>query len=154
MCTLLVGIILVAAISTVGAARRARQGVSDRAMARVLAGDLLAEIASRAYAEPAASGSMGVDPGERSLTRATLDDVDDYHNLDETPPRDAAGNPIKGCEKWSRTVRVEYVDAQKPDELSFVDSGLKRITVTIRAHGEVLAQRSAIRTQAADAGRF
>ena len=154
ICTLLVGMILVAAISTVGAARRSRQGLTDKALARVLAGDLLGEISSRAYAEPDGSGYFGADAGEQTSNRLAFDDVDDYHNLDETPPRDAAGNPIKGCEKWSRIVRVEYVSAEKPDEISLGDDGLKRITVTIRASGDVLAERSTVRARAADTGRF
>ena len=152
VCTLIVGVMLVGAVSTIGASRRAGQGISDRATARVLASDLLAEIVTKAYAEPG-GGAMGADAGEQSLSRATFDDVDDYNNYEESPPKDLAGNAIPGCEKWSRRVRVELVDPANPDQTSAIETGTKRITVTVSYNGTVLAERIAVRTQAADAGR-
>jgi MSHA pilin protein MshD len=156
ICTLIVGVMLVGAISTIGASRRSQQGLSDRAAARLLAADLLAEILTKAYAEPDGANSIGPDAGEQSQSRATFDDVDDFHNYEETPPKDLAAAVIPGSEKWSRRVRVEHVNSDNPDQTSLTPTGLKRITVTvtITRDGEPLAQRSAIRAQAADAGRI
>ena len=153
ICTLIVGVMLVGAVSTIGASRRSQQGMSDRATARLLASDLLSEIVTKAYAEPDGSASIGTDAGEQSLSRATFDDVDDYNNYEESPPKDLAGNIIPGSEKWSRRVRIEQVNSTDPDQISAVETGTKRITVTASCNGLAVAERMAIRTQAADAGR-
>ena len=153
ICTLIVGMMLVGAISTIGASRRSQQGISDRATARLLAIDLLAEIVTKAYAEPDGSFAMGADAAEQSLSRATFDDVDDFNNYEEAPPKDLAGNVIPGCEKWSRRVRIEQVDSTNPDQPSVIETGTKRITVSVSYNGTSVAERSAVRTRAADAGR-
>jgi prepilin-type N-terminal cleavage/methylation domain-containing protein len=153
ICTVLVGIILVAAISTVGATKRAQKSAADRAAANLLAADLLAEVASKAYSEPSGSGALGVDSGETPSSRSGLDDVDDFAAYDESPPTDRAGNTIPGFEKWSRFVRVEYVSAASPEQVAVGETGAKRITVTVTSNGTVLSTRTTIRTAAADQQR-
>jgi type II secretory pathway pseudopilin PulG len=152
LCTLIVGIILVAAIATVGAARRAHKSASDRAAANPLARDLLVEITSKPYIDPTASGptSLGIDPGETPMTRSTFDDVDDYAGFQESPPTSPSGAPMPGYDKWTRAVAVEYASPASPDQPAFTDTGIKRITVTVAAGGTVLATRTALRTSAAD----
>jgi prepilin-type N-terminal cleavage/methylation domain-containing protein len=153
VCTVIVGIILVAAIATLGASKRVQKGGGDRATAQLLAADLLAEIASKAYAEPDMAGGFGIDPGEQPSVRATFDDVDDYDGYTESPPKDAAGNAIAGYEHWTRSVRVERIIATAPEQAATIETGAKRITVTVTCNDVVLATRGVIRTGGADAGR-
>jgi type II secretory pathway pseudopilin PulG len=153
VCTLIVGIILVAAIATLGASKRAQKSSGDRASAQLLADDLLAEITAKAYADPDLAGAFGIDPGEQWSSRRTFDDVDDYDGYTETPPKDPAGVPIPGYERWTRSVRVERIVSGNPDQTSGVETGAKRITVTVTANDTVIATRTAVRTSGADAGR-
>ena len=99
----------------------------------------------RAVAPPprvcTAEGSFGPDGPE---TRATYDDVDDYHNLSEggEPPnqlRDAQGNPRQGYDNFRVEVTVRYINVgvgQEEENLS-IDNELgdeldaKLITVTV-----------------------
>jgi type II secretory pathway pseudopilin PulG len=152
LCTLIVGIILVAAIATVGATRRTHKSASDRAAANALARDLLVEVTSKPYADPTATRptSLGVDPGETPMMRPTFDDVDDYAAFTESPPTSPTGAAIPGYDKWSRAVTVEYASPASPDQPAFTDTGVKRITVSVWANGAVLATRMALRTSAAD----
>ena len=152
LCTLIVGVILVAAIATVGASRRAQKSASDRAAANVLARDLLVEVSSKPYADPTATGptSLGIDAGETPMMRSTFDDVDDYAGFQESPPTSPSGAGMPGYDKWSRAIAVEYASPASPDQPAFTDTGVKRITVTVSAGGTVLATRTALRSSAAD----
>src|SRR3954466_6360455 len=55
--TLIVGVLLVAALSSAGGSLRMTQGIDDRARAQRLAGDLLNEIFLKSYQEP--DGAVG-----------------------------------------------------------------------------------------------
>lgn len=72
--------------------------VLEQAQADGMAQQLMDEIAGRRYAEPGAGGfqtTLGPEPGETSgHSRAAFDDIDDYHGLDTTPPRDPWGIPL------------------------------------------------------------
>ena len=150
ICTVIVGVILVAAIATVGASRRAQKSAADRATAHLLAGDLLAEITSKSYSEPDGPGPFGVDGGELPSTRASFDDVDDYAAYVESPVTAPNGAPIPGLGNWSRSVVVEFVSPVPPHPVSATDTGAKRVTVSVTANGTVLATRMAVRAAAAD----
>src|SRR6476659_1062112 len=74
--TLMVGVLLVAALSSAGGSLRMTQGIDDRGRAQRLAGDLMNEILLQSYQEPDGSVGMGLDPGENTGNRAVFDDVD------------------------------------------------------------------------------
>ncbi len=60
-------------------------------------------------------------------TRDRFDDVDDYNNLNELPPRDALGNIRNGFNGFSASVVVSYAGTDQ----GFGARDLKRIEVTI-----------------------
>ena len=146
----ILGVVLVAALSTVGASGRARQKMADRARGTPIAQELMTEILAQAYkdADPGAS-DLGPEPSESfPQNRSRFDDVDDYDGWSASPPETKDGEPIEGFDDWRRSVAVTWVD---PDDLTQVcgsETGIKRITVIV-AHNDVpVATLVAIRTNA------
>ena len=70
---------LVAAVTTVGAAARARQTMTGRELGALLAQQLMSEILPLAYEEPEDTPAFGLESPESTDSRAAYDDVDDYH---------------------------------------------------------------------------
>lgn len=136
--TLLVGVVLAAAFDTLGGATRTYRAAASRADGGAIADALLAEIAAQAYREPnSTSNTLG--PGatgeSQSPDRLTLDDVDDYTGLVESPPVDRSGLPVPGYGGWERRTTVQYVNRARDSsgELATrsTTEGLKRIEVTV-----------------------
>jgi type II secretory pathway pseudopilin PulG len=137
---IVVGVMLVAALKTLGAAARRHRVRNDREIALALAHELMSETLAVYYTDPedAEAGDpagFGPEPDETTTpdNRAGFDDLDDYDGWVETPPRTRDGIPLAGLEGWSRTVLVAQID---PDELgangasdAALDTGLRRITV-------------------------
>src|SRR5690606_21222688 len=71
--------------------------IVEQAQADGLARQLMEEIAARRYAEPGAGPhqpTLGPESGEVvGASRLYFDDIDDYHGLDVSPPRDRWGVP-------------------------------------------------------------
>lgn len=134
--SLLVGSILVAAMSTTGAVLRFRSSTSDVARAALLAADLLAEIHDQPYADPNQTPVLGRETGE--TTRLQLDDADDYSGWTESPPATRDGVAIAGFTGWQRTVAVVFVQRFAPTQTTSADQGLKRITITISKNSVAL----------------
>ncbi len=111
----------------------------------VLAQDLLEEILIKAWQDPVTPGEpLGPDDSESrpgATPDAVFDDMDDYHNFNESPPTTVEGNPMNGTtalsgqtlpdySSYRRSVVVEYVN----DDLSTSTASqtdYKRITVTV-----------------------
>jgi type II secretory pathway pseudopilin PulG len=147
--TLVIGIMLVAVLNTVGAARTAQVWNSDRLRAACLASTLLAEITDQAYAEPTELPLFGPEASELLATRSAFDDVDDYNGWSKSPPENADGTAIPGYSSdWRRSVSVVYAaTSANPAANSLTDTGLKRITVTVSRRGIKLAELTAVRAQ-------
>lgn len=71
--------------------------------------------------------TIGPEPGE---SRATYNDVDDYHNTSDGPPRDAQG-ALTGYQGFSVAVQI----ACAGDEVGVPDDEAKRIDITVTAPG-------------------
>jgi len=102
----------------------------NMARANHLASNLFEEIRSKRWDENtgAASATLGPD----SETRATYDDVDDFHGLNETPPQDSLGVAISGSTGFRQQVSVCYVaDTAVNTCLGSGTSNYKKITVTV-----------------------
>lgn len=140
ICSLLVGLVFVGALRCVGATITGRMDNVDRARAMLLAQHLASEIHTQAYTEPSGSWWFGTDSGESTNNRMTLDDVDDYAGLSETPPKNMLGTTAKNGDGWTRSVQVWYVDRDDPDAFTIFDQGVKRIVVTVSRDGQTLAQ--------------
>jgi prepilin-type N-terminal cleavage/methylation domain-containing protein len=142
----IMGVLLVAAMQTVGHSVRAEQSNAETCHGLWLAEQLMAEVLAARYGEPDDAATFGLDASEITGTRSAFDDVDDYNNWTASPPQDRDGTEIPDRSRWQRTVVVEYVS---PDDLSTTllsDHGIKRITVTVRRSGTTVANATAYRT--------
>lgn len=144
--TLIMGVLLVAAMQTVGNSVRAEMHTADRCQGFWLAQELMSEVLAARYVEPEETPEFGPEPLETGGTRSDFDDVDDYHNWTASPPENPDGSQIPDLADWQRTVVVEYVDANDLTTAVGIDQGVKRITVTVKRNGETVAELTGIRT--------
>ena len=119
---LIVGVMLLAAMETIGAFARDTVLQQEQCKATALAEELLSEIMQSRYADPNT---------ESAETRATWDDVSDYDSLNEDPPTSRTGSPLAGYAGWQRKVTIQFVDPSNPSAQVGSDSGLKRVMVTV-----------------------
>jgi type II secretory pathway pseudopilin PulG len=147
--TLLVGIVLVAAMSSLGATVRGRTATSNAARAEQFAQELMSEIVAKPYIDPGVLPLMGPEVGEAAGNRLAFDDVDDYHNWNVSPLQDADGNVLPNTTGWRQAVTVEYVNPANPSNTTLLDNGLKRITITISRNGAVMTRLVALRSDKA-----
>jgi prepilin-type N-terminal cleavage/methylation domain-containing protein len=135
----LVGVVLVAAMKTVGAVFQTRRISAEFGEADVLARQLMTEILQARYEDPDAAvvpvgepaNPLGVETGEGSANRADFDDVDDYFEYSSSPPEDKAGNPLAGHVGYARSVVVKRVDANTLQQNAAAETGLKQIIVIV-----------------------
>ncbi len=145
--TVVVGVMMVAAVRVVAASRIMQYKNAARVQGCLLAESLLAEITTRPY-EDADAPIFGREPGEGGTTRAALDDVDDFHGWVENPPREEDGTPVPGLEGWAREVRVERVAPANLTGNAAAETGAKRITVKVTHAGATAGTLVAVRTEA------
>ena len=143
--SLIVGTMMVAALMTVGAARRSQYLTMTRGQGRLLAQAMMNEILDRDYEDPVVKDGFGREGGESALIRADWDDVDDYADWSASPPQTEDGQALPGLEGWTRSVSVVWVDPFSLESVSW-STGVKRITVTVKRGEQVLASMVAIRT--------
>lgn len=144
----LVGVMLVAALNVVGAAKHGERTTADRQRGLQLAEDLMAEILEQDYADSSdGPDSFGRSSDESSTgDRSLFDDVDDYAGWSAQPPQAKAGTVITYLPDWQRTVTVEWVDPSDPSTAVGTNLGVKRITVTAACDGIPMAELVALRT--------
>ncbi|HUU84569.1 MAG TPA: hypothetical protein VM243_13810 [Phycisphaerae bacterium] len=143
-----VGLMLVAGLSAVGASRRTQYLMATRTRGQLLAQGLMSEILAQRYQEPDDPPLFGLEGGELPITRADWDDVDDYRNWSSSPPQSKAGSAIAGLSGWTRSVTVEHVTVIDLTQVSAVETGAKRITVTVWQGDRVVGSAVAVRTEA------
>jgi len=144
--TAIMGVLLVAAMQTVGNSVRAERFTADTSQGLWLAQQLMAEIRGAKYREPDETPTFGPEPLETGGARSAFDDVDDYHNWSASPPQDPDGTVIPDRAGWQRTVTVDYLN---PNDLSAevgLDHGVKRITVVVQRNGQTVAEMTGIRS--------
>jgi type II secretory pathway pseudopilin PulG len=128
--TVIVAVMLVAALTTVGASKTTQHRAAILARGRLLAEALMAEILQQSYREPVDTAAFGRETGELATSRSAYDDVDDYHGWSASPPAAKDGTTLENTTGWKRTVTVEYVNALDPSQTAAAETGAKRITVT------------------------
>ncbi len=97
-----------------------------RAQGTAIVQAYMEEILSQPLTDPAGSDTGAAEAGE---TRATYDDVTDYHNLnDATGARDQTGSLIAGLQGYNITVSVT--------DTTLNGSAAKRILVTVTYDGD------------------
>lgn len=146
--TAIVGVMLVAALNTVGAAKMTQQRMGDQSLGSILAQDLMAEIMRQAYEDPdAGPGSFGLGGDEvGDGSRALWEDVDDYYNWSASPPQQKDGTEMSDLADWGRSVEVVWIDPTDLSQEVFSNQGAKRITVTVTCNDTLTVSLVAVRT--------
>lgn len=147
MACLVVSILLVAALRAAGTASIYQYKTADRARARSLAGQLLTDILSLSYEDPSAP-VFGLESGESSNSKINYEDVDDFNGWTESPPQDRDGVAMDELSNWQRSVSVAWVSNTTPTTVSATETGVKRITVTVKKNNVTLATRVALKVRA------
>ena len=142
----IVGVMMVAALQTVGNTARSRQAQISQRRGPALARELLSEILPAHYAEVTDTAVFGPESGENSGTRANFDDVDDYHNWSSTQVQSKTGTAYPDLTGWSRSVTVQWVTPDNLDTVASSDTGLKCVTVTVTDPFGRTASLSALRS--------
>lgn len=144
----LVGIGLTAALNAVGAAKVGQFRASLWQHGNLLADDLMSEILEQDYADPVdGPDSFGLRADESATADRTLfDDVDDYDGWSATPPQRADGTAMSQLPDWERLAEVFWVDVSDPSQIVAGNQGAKRIRVTVKHNGAVVAEIVALRT--------
>ena len=146
---LIVAVMFVAVMSTVGAARMSQYKMSGRSRGTALAQDLMAEIIQQPYEDPEdGPGAISMDSGESGGSRADFDDVDDYDGWSASPPEQRDGTVMPDLPGWSRQVAVAWINTSDTTTGVGAETGAKRITVTVKHNGMLMADLVAIRTSA------
>jgi len=129
--TILVSVMLVAALNLVGTSKVTQQKAALTSRGRLLAEDLLAEILRQNYQEPDETPVFGREMAESATNREAYDDVDDYLGWSASPPVAKDDAAIANSTNWKRTVTIERIDPLNPQTVQTVETGAKRITVTV-----------------------
>jgi len=144
---LLLSVLLVAGMRASTAAVVAQRTAMLRAQASLLADGMVDEIMSKRYADPDQTPVFGRESGE-GTARSTWDDVDDYHGLNETVIGAPDGTPVPGASGLSRRVSVDFVQPTAPGITAAGETGVKRVSVTVRHGTATYAVRTVYRTAA------
>lgn len=134
--TVVVGVMLAAAMQVLGASVRTRESGREQARATLIARRVLEEIMQKRYVDPDS------DSGE---TRLTFDDVDDYNGWTQSPPTEIDGSTLVGCAGWTVSVVVAYADPLNPAQNGTSSSGVKRIAVTAKTRSGVSVTLTGLR---------
>ena len=104
--SIIVGVLMVASLSTIAASRRSQMLESSEARGMTIAQALMSEIAELPMREPTCDCGFGAETTEN---RTSFDDVDDYHGLVDCPPKSRNGVALQGVSDLKRTVDVAIV---------------------------------------------
>lgn len=131
--TLIVAVMVSAAISVVGGAARGAALEREWRRGQALASALMAESLAASFSDPQGGSAFGIDSGELSSDRSTFDDVDDFDGYSDTGAITHKGEKIVWAADWDRRVEVVNVDIADPAKAlnDEDDTGLRRITVTV-----------------------
>lgn len=143
----IIGMMLVAALNTVGASQTTQKKMGDRNRAMLLAQDLMTEILRQSYIEPDDTvAAIGLEGGENSEKRDRFDDVDDYNGWSASPPQEKDGTVLAGFDGWRRSAAVDWIDPADVAQKLGADAGVKRIRVSVALDDVPLATLVALRT--------
>src|SRR2546430_17477845 len=106
---------------------------------------LMGNVLQHAYQCPM-SPIFGLEPGKGPTSRASWNDVDDYNGWTESPPQTKAGNVIVDFTGWTRSVVVDWIDPTTLLPTTNANTGIKRVTVTVKRGTLVVSTVAAYRT--------
>ena len=150
VCVALVGVLLVAAVTTAAFSRTIEYRVSTRDRGWLLARELMAEISAQPFADPqTGTATFGIESGEAGTgTRALWDDFDDYSGWQDSPPQAKDGTVMADLTEWKRQVRIERVLGTANLTPSGSETGLRTCVVIVTRNGVVMARLASVRSDA------
>jgi len=140
--TALVGIVMVATMSSIAASRKRAAFELIRLQGQSLANELLTEILALPACDPedGASTTLGLESGESGgAGRTKWDDIDDYDGLSESPPQTREGSDIPAFGNWSRKTIVERLKSDDWTNINSDYDNVYRVTVSTLRNGVSIA---------------
>ena len=144
----IVGVLMISSLNSIAASRRSHTAESARLMGGTLAENLMAEICNLPLREPSCACGFGPETGEAGSNRQLLDDIDDYNNLVDSPPKRRNGLELTGFTLWSRSVTIQKVPANDWNSNSSNYQGVYRIIVAVKRGGTTICSLVGYRSDA------
>jgi len=141
----LVALVLVGALHVLGGTTASTHQSAQGDTGLLLAEHLMAEVLGAAYADPDQDPVFGPEPGESGGNRSGFDDVDDFHDWTDSPPKNPDGGNLGNFAGWTRTVAIAYLNPNDPQQTQGFDAGLKQVTVTASFGGKPRAELVTVR---------
>lgn len=137
ICTLVVAVMLAAALSVVGTAARGTVREQEWRRAHAIARSVMNEALATAFNDPQGGTGFGVDAGESASNRTTFDDIDDFNGYTQYGLTDTSGKALSWGSGWTIRVDVHNVAVSDPTAALATtdDTGLRRVTVNVSAPG-------------------
>ena len=151
--TILVGLLMVAALRSLTASVATDNQSIAVAQSMMLARQLLDETISLPYEDPDQTPLWGMESGESSgrRVRGQADDIDDLDQWIESSVEDRDGNRLTAFSSWSRKIEIEKVHYQDGELQSLPnsanDTGLRRVKVTVARPGNTSIHLEALRSR-------
>lgn len=140
--TAMLGILVTATMTSIAASRARVASEMSRFQGRSLANELLTEILSLPACDPenGPPATLGLESGEADGTnRSKWDDVDDYLDLTESPPRNRLGVEITGYSGWLRSTTVDRLRSENWTQTDSSYDQVYRVTVTVTRNNVLIA---------------
>lgn len=148
--SLVLGLMMSAALSATGLAARIRGSHAVNNKAMQLCTDLLSEMTAVPIPPGTSAIPVAMTPGPRN----TFDDLFDYAKWNSQPPVDADGLTIPGAERWERGVLMWWANPQSPNNISVTPTGLVWIRVQVKRNDILLAEATMLRSTGSDLARW
>jgi MSHA pilin protein MshD len=146
----IVGLVLTGAMSMLASFARVRKVQASQSRAPALVAELMSAILSVRYSDPATPDNWGIESDEVNGTRVLFDDVDDYDGWFASPPQEKDGEAVADTAGWTQAVTVRRAVVANPGTDSAVETGLRRITVTVTDDRGETVTLVALRSQKGD----
>jgi len=129
--TIIVSVLMVSSLSTIAASRRSQIAESNEVRGTAIAEALMAEITQLPMRDPSCDCGFGPGSHETGTNRIEFDDVEDYRNLVEFPPKSRSGIALSGYSDLSRNVSIDMVAMNSWDTATATYAGVYRITIRV-----------------------
>lgn len=140
--TAMLGLVMTATLSSIAASRTRTTSEMIRLQGQSLANELMVEILAFPACDPddGPPTDLGLESGESDgANRSKWDDVDDYYNLSESPPKNRMGIDIKGFANWSRQTSIQRLESGDWTLESGEYQQAYRVSVTVSRDGQAVA---------------
>jgi len=144
--TIIVGVLMVTSFSTIAASRRSQIAESNKVRGLAIAEAMVSEISQLPMLDPSCNCGFGPASGETGASRVNFDDVDDYYNFTDTPPKSRTGTALDGYSGFTRTVAIDRVTPADWSVVATSYTGIYRITVIVRVGSGEVCRLVAYRT--------